>query len=80
MDEMKLGQRTHRSAPVTMILMDMVRKGEKIKSGLVQVWVFRAKQATDSDRKYKGRTKRETLKRRLKTVTPCDRLLRMAKG
>jgi hypothetical protein len=51
MDEMKLGQRTHRSAPVTMILMHMVRKGEKIKSGLVQVWVFRAKPATDSDRK-----------------------------
>jgi hypothetical protein len=37
MDEMKLGQRTHRSAPVTMILMDMVRKGEKIKNRLVQV-------------------------------------------
>jgi hypothetical protein len=35
---MKLGQRTHRSAPVTMILMDRVRKGEKnqkrISSGL----------------------------------------------
>jgi len=38
MDEMKLGQRTHRSAPVAMVLMDMVRKGEKnqrrISSGL----------------------------------------------
>jgi hypothetical protein len=37
MDEMKLGQRTHRSAPVTMILMHMVRKGEnqkRISSGL----------------------------------------------
>ena len=27
---------------------------------------------------YKGRTKSETLERRLKTVTPLDRLLRMA--